>query len=93
MAKIDILKVYDYLHSIPELGFKEVKTAAFLAEQLQKLGYQVTTGVGGTGVIGTIKGQEPGPVLMLRADMTPCLLPWTANRKCAMPAAMTAIAA
>ena len=79
MAKIDILKVYDYLHSIPELGFKEVKTAAFLAEQLQKLGYQVTTGVGGTGVIGTIKGQEPGPVLMLRADMD--ALPFTVDGK------------
>jgi amidohydrolase len=45
---------------------------------LQKFGYKVTTGVGKTGVIGEIKGQEPGPVLMLRADMD--ALPFTVGR-------------
>lgn len=79
MAKIDILQVYDYLHSIPELGFAEVKTAAFLAGELQKLGYDVQTGYGKTGLIGTIKGAEPGPVLMLRADMD--ALPFTVAGK------------
>jgi amidohydrolase len=54
---------------MPELGLQEVRTAAFLAEQLTKAGYAVQTGVGGTGVIGVLRGEKPGPVLALRADM------------------------
>ncbi len=54
---------------MPELGLREVKTAAFLAEQLRSAGYEVQTGVGGTGVVGVLRGEKPGPVLALRADM------------------------
>lgn len=58
------------LHETPEVGFQEVKTAAFLAARLQAAGYQVQTGVGGTtGVIGTLASGGPGPVVALRADM------------------------
>ncbi|WP_425058950.1 Hippurate hydrolase [Sporomusa carbonis] len=64
-----VKEIWTTLHSIPEIGFKEVKTAAFLAGQLQHSGYQIQTGVGGTGVIGTLTSSRPGPTLALRADM------------------------
>jgi amidohydrolase len=46
-----------------------VKTAAFVAEHLQKLGLEVKTGIAKTGVIGLLKTGKPGPVIALRADM------------------------
>ena len=51
--KLDAL--YLDLHRNPELSMKEDKTAARLASELKALGYQVTTGVGGTGVVGVLK--------------------------------------
>lgn len=69
MNKLDPRNIYDDLHQIPELGFEEFKTSAYLADKLEAMGYKVTRNIGGTGVIGEIKGSEPGPVMMLRADM------------------------
>ena len=60
---------FDTLHTMPEEGFQEKRTAAFVAEQLNRLGFEVTTGIAGTGVVATLRGQRPGPVLALRADM------------------------
>jgi amidohydrolase len=57
------------LHARPELGNQEVRTSAFLAEQLRRLGYAVTTGVAKTGVVAVLEGGRPGPVVGLRADM------------------------
>lgn len=68
-TKARVEELYATLHGMPELGLKEAKTAAFLAEQLRKAGYEVATGVGGTGVVGVLRGDKPGPVLALRADM------------------------
>jgi amidohydrolase len=56
-------------HQHPELGNSEVRTAQVIADELRKLGYEVTTGVAGTGVVGVLKGARPGPVVGLRADM------------------------
>src|SRR5918995_5667279 len=56
-------------HKNPELGTFETRTAKVIADELRKLGYEVTTGVGGTGVVGVLKGGRPGPVVALRADM------------------------
>ena len=56
-------------HKNPELGLQETRTAKVIADELRKLGYEVTTGVGGTGVVGVLKGSRPGPVVALRADM------------------------
>lgn len=67
--KLDPQAVWQDLHRMPELGMQEFKTSAYLADALEKLGYEVTRGVGGTGVVGVIRGTEPGPVLLLRADM------------------------
>ena len=57
------------LHRIPELGYRELKTAAFIAEQLRAFGVDCRSGVGGTGIVARIKGRRPGPTLALRADM------------------------
>ncbi len=58
-----------HLHRIPETGFKEAKTAVYVAEQLTRLGLEVHTGIAGTGVVGLLRGGRPGPTLMIRADM------------------------
>jgi amidohydrolase len=55
------------IHMHPELGFQEIRTAAFVAEVLGSLGYRVQTGVGRTGVVGE-RGDGP-PVVAIRADM------------------------
>jgi hippurate hydrolase len=60
--------LYMDLHRNPELSYHEEKTAAKIAEQLRKLGYEVTTEVGGTGVVGVFKNGA-GPVVMLRAEL------------------------
>ncbi len=60
--------LYMDLHRNPELSYHEEKTAAKIAEQLRKLGYEVTTGVGGNGVVGIFKNGD-GPVVMLRAEL------------------------
>jgi len=59
---------YRDLHANPELGFAEHKTAAKLAERAKALGFEVTTGVGGTGVVAVLKN-GPGPTVMLRTEM------------------------
>jgi hippurate hydrolase len=60
--------LYQDLHRNPELGFNEHRTAAELAKRVKALGYEVTTGVGGTGVVAILKN-GPGPVVMLRTEM------------------------
>ncbi|MDP3855539.1 amidohydrolase [Phenylobacterium sp.] len=56
-------------HEHPELGNSEVRTAKIVADHLRKLGFEVRTGVGKTGVVGVLKGGKPGKVVALRADM------------------------
>src|SRR6476469_9592932 len=57
------------IHQNPELSYQEKRTAALAAEHLKKLGIEVKTGVGITGVVGILKGGKPGGVVALRADM------------------------
>lgn len=72
--KARIQEVWPLLHGMPEPAFQEVKTAAFVAERLKKLGYQVETGVGGTtAVVAVLDSGKPGPTRALRSDMD-CLL-------------------
>lgn len=56
-------------HKNPELGNREVRTSKVIADELRKLGYEVTTNVATTGVIGVLRGAKPGPVVALRSDM------------------------
>src|SRR5260370_3969329 len=55
------------IHQNPELSYHETRTAALVAQHLGALGYDVTTGVGETGVGGLLQGGKPGPVAALRA--------------------------
>jgi len=57
------------IHQNPELGNREFRTAELVAKHLQSLGIEVKTKVGVTGVVGILKGDKPGPVIALRADM------------------------
>ena len=58
------------LHAHPELGNRELRTAAIVAAHLRTLGFdEVRTEVGVTGVVGLLRGDRPGPVVALRADM------------------------
>src|SRR4029078_4623830 len=64
----DIERLYTDLHQNPELSLLEEKTAAKLAARMKKLCYQVTTQVGGTGVVAILENGA-GPTLLVRTDM------------------------
>jgi hippurate hydrolase len=64
----DLEKLYIDLHQTPELSLHEEKTSAKIAARLKALGYDVTTGVGGYGVVGILKNGK-GPTVLLREDM------------------------
>ena len=64
----EINVLYVDLHQSPELSLKEEKTSAKMAAALRKLGYEVTTNIGGYGVVGILRNGS-GPVVMLRTDM------------------------
>ncbi len=57
------------LHRIPELANQEEKTSGLVADLLEAMGIEVREGVGGTGVVGLLKGDRPGRIVALRADM------------------------
>lgn len=57
------------IHQYPELGNREFKTAALVAEHLRRLGLEVKEGVAKTGVVAILRGSKPGPCVALRADM------------------------
>ncbi|MDY0002418.1 MAG: M20/M25/M40 family metallo-hydrolase, partial [Polyangia bacterium] len=65
----DLLQARRRLHQMPELAGREVRTAAFVAGVLRKLGLDVQTGVAGTGVVALVQGGRPGPVVAARASM------------------------
>ncbi|MBM4220151.1 MAG: amidohydrolase [Gammaproteobacteria bacterium] len=56
-------------HLHPELGNREIRTSARVAEHLRELGLEVRTGMAHTGVVAVVEGALPGPTLLLRADM------------------------
>lgn len=60
--------LFDWFHRNPELSGREVNTSARMAQELTALGYDVTTGVGGTGVVAVLRNGA-GPTVMIRADM------------------------
>ncbi|MFI5942550.1 amidohydrolase [Streptomyces uncialis] len=64
----DLRAVYEDLHAHPELSFQERRTAGIVAGRLRDQGWDVTEGVGVTGVVGVLRSGE-GPTVLLRADM------------------------
>ena len=67
-AVADLAGIYRDLHAHPELAFHENRTAGIVAAGLRDLGYETTSGVGQTGVVGVLKNGA-GPTVLLRADM------------------------
>ncbi|VFM97800.1 MAG: hippurate hydrolase [Candidatus Kentron sp. G] len=68
----DLVQLYRYLHAHPELSYREEKTAARMALEFEALGAEVTTNVGGYGVVALLTGgdgSDDGPVVMMRTDM------------------------
>jgi amidohydrolase len=63
-----LVELYKDLHANPELSFQEVETSKKLAARARAMGFEVTEGVGKTGVVAVMKNGD-GPVVMLRADM------------------------
>jgi amidohydrolase len=57
------------IHQHPELSNRETRTAELVADHLRGLGLDVKTGIAHTGVVALLKGEQPGPVAALRADM------------------------
>src|ERR687883_1580597 len=64
----DLEALYKDVHAHPELSMQETRAARLAADRLRASGYEVTTGVGKTGVVGLLRNGE-GPTVMLRADM------------------------
>src|SRR3954453_637573 len=64
----DLEALYKDVHSHPELSMQEMRTATVAADRLRAAGYEVTTAVGKTGVVGLLRNGD-GPTVMLRADM------------------------
>jgi amidohydrolase len=65
----ELIAIREDIHAHPELGLRETRTSAIVADYLRKLGLDVRTGYAKTGVIGILKGGKPGPVVGLRGDM------------------------
>jgi amidohydrolase len=63
-----LMAIYRDFHANPELSMQETRSAGILADEARKLGFEVTTGVGKTGVVAVMRNGA-GPVLLLRADM------------------------
>ncbi len=68
VSLVELRALYEDLHAHPELSFQETRTAAIVADRLERLGFAVTTGVGRTGVVGVLDNGE-GPTVLCRADM------------------------
>ena len=64
-----IIDLRHQIHQYPELGNREFKTAKLVAEHLRSLGIEVETDIAYTAVVGVLKGNKPGPVVAVRADM------------------------
>ncbi|HVN32539.1 MAG TPA: amidohydrolase [Thermoanaerobaculaceae bacterium] len=64
----ELLRLYEYLHANPELSLQEEQTSARMAEELSRLGFEVTTHVGGYGVVGVLRNGS-GRTVLVRTDM------------------------
>jgi amidohydrolase len=67
--RAELVETRREIHRHPELMYQERRTAALVADRLTALGIEHRKGVGGTGVVGVIRGGRPGKTVLLRADM------------------------
>ncbi len=56
-------------HQYPELAFEEVRTGGIIADELRLLGLETQTGIGQTGIVGILEGEQDGPTVLVRSDM------------------------
>ena len=75
----EIISIRRDIHKHPELGFEVHRTAELVSKHLNKLGFDVSTGIGKTGVIGDLIGNNDGPTIALRADMDALPIQETSN--------------
>ncbi len=68
-SELELIAFRHDLHRNPEVGGQEIRTSTKVTEQLERLGFEVRTGIGGYGVIGLLAGKQPRPVIAFRADM------------------------
>ncbi|MBP1870925.1 hippurate hydrolase [Ensifer adhaerens] len=68
-AMPDLVAIRHDLHAHPELGLEETRTSAFIARHLAELGYEVTTGLSKTGVVGTLRNGSGSRSIGIRADI------------------------
>lgn len=75
----DIIAYRRHIHAHPEISGQEIETAAYIAQQLRKIGIPIIENVGGHGVVGLIHGAHPGRCVGLRADMDALSIQETTN--------------
>ena len=78
-VKKSIISTRRDIHQHPELAFNEHRTAKLVAERLKSLGIEVQTGIGKTGVVGSLRGKYNGKTIALRADMDALPIQETGN--------------
>ncbi len=67
--RVEIVKIRRFIHMNPELANREFETAKLVGGKLTSLGLEVKTGIAATGVVGLLRGGQPGPTVAVRADM------------------------
>ena len=65
----DIIEIRRDIHMHPEIGMEEIRTSGIVKSELEKLGLEVQDKIGNMGVVGLLRGREPGKTILLRADM------------------------
>lgn len=65
----EVINIRREIHSNPELGMEEHNTSKLIENKLNELNLEVCTGIGNTGVVGLLRGEEEGKTILLRADM------------------------
>lgn len=65
----ELIRLRRDFHKHPELGFEEYRTSKIIANYLEEVGLEVRRGIAKTGVIGLLRGNRPGPTLLIRSDM------------------------
>ena len=94
-TEAEMISIRHYLHANPELSLEEFNTSELVASKLTEWGYQVTRGLGKTGVVGSLSKGDSPRTIGLRADMDALPieettgLPWASTAPGTMPAAMT----
>ncbi len=72
--KSKIINLRETIHMNPEIGFEEFQTSKLVADTLKEIGVEIIENVAKTGVVGIIRGKNPGKTILIRADMDALLV-------------------